>query len=106
MLQYMSICWNLLSFVYRIAPEILNELGEVTDWMGLGAQLDISDDKLQQIEHEYPHTQDHLKAVINHCISSKPRNSWAVLSNALERCGYRVLSGRLHGQFFHQCSGI
>ena len=75
--------------------EIVNELGEVTEWYQLGLQLGIHVAKLKEIEKDYPQNQRRKIEMLVCWCQITPNVSWIELAKALENIGYIVLAERL-----------
>ena len=62
----------------------------------LGAFLDLSYSKLQDLSHNNMGNVDGLLMdVLNYWLETDPEKSWEKLAEAVEDCGYRVLAERI-----------
>ena len=77
--------------------EILNELGEVTDWYQLGIQLGLEPQTLNFIERNHPHDALRCKTeVLNWWLQNELEISWWKLAKAVEAIGgHKVLADKL-----------
>lgn len=76
---------------------LTNKLTKVTNWHGLGLQLEVPPERLKIIEQEHPGTDRRKSEVLlwwlNNCPSEN--KTWQYVAAAVERLGHRNLAGEL-----------
>lgn len=78
--------------------DLNNELRIVTNWHGLGLQLDVPGDELERIEQNYPRSAERkMSEVLKYWWRNCPteRRSWQTIAAALKNIGYKNLAKTL-----------
>lgn len=78
--------------------DLNNELRIVTNWHGLGLQLDVPDHELERIEQNYPRSAERkMSEVLKYWWRNCPteRRSWQTIAAALKNIGYKNLAKTL-----------
>lgn len=85
-------------FLFHLALTVKNlvrELNEVTNWHGLGLQLDVPSHVLNQIQEDNHSNEKRMSAVFDYWVKNSRKKSWKEISEAVKFVGHGLVAKKV-----------
>ena len=94
----------MMSWAELSLKNLTNALSDVSDWEGLGIQLDINFSKLQEISKDRSTTEERKRVMLQFWLGSGVKPSWEKLLSALYKMDRKHVAEEIKREYYAPCS--